>query len=97
MEARACYYYYNKERNSFQDSEEQQTNRFITEQTMGYISDFVPEEQWETGDGDKRSRKGDPDQVLMPPPLAKGIVASPGLGLKDTIQVSRLIAATNTT
>jgi hypothetical protein len=53
-------------------------DRFIAEQTMGTIQELV------TG----RS-SGDIDKELMPPPSPSripGVIASPGLGLKDTIQ-----------
>ena len=52
-------------------------NRFIAEQTMGTIREIVASN----------------DKELMPPPPSqsvsskKGVIASPGLGLKDTIQV----------
>merc|ERR1719270_2233601 len=49
-------------------------DRFIAEQTMGTIREIVASN----------------DKELMPPPQSvsskKGVIASPGLGLKDTIQ-----------
>ena len=51
-------------------------DRFIAEETMGTIREIVASN----------------DKELMPPPPStvnkKGIIASPGLGLKDTIQAS---------
>ncbi len=57
-------------------AESADANRFITEQTMGTIQEIV------SGGGSSSDEK---DKELMPPPK-KGVVASPGLGLKDTIQ-----------
>ena len=64
---------------------------------MGTIKDLVEAAERLESDSStqgssnhKKLRKNsadDPDQALMPPPAAKGIVTTPGLGLKDTIQV----------
>lgn len=54
------------------DRESLDAEDFIAEQTLATVSEIV--------------ESGSADTDLMPPPNRKGIIASPGLGLKDTIQ-----------
>ncbi len=66
-----------------------EAEKFIAAETLGTIAELVT--------GEDRNKKSSvvTDQRLMPPPppapAIRGIIDSPGLGLKDTIEVNTVI------